>query len=73
METKEALRVYYRSHPEWEQRRFELVKGFAISQHHAVVKKDNFHCIDDIDVMVRLADEVLGSINEEIAEILNSK
>lgn len=73
MEIKEALRVYYNSHPEWEQRRFELIKGFAITEDHAHMVKNDFHYIHDLNELLNLADKVLSSINTEIAEILNSK
>lgn len=72
IEKKELLEKYYAEHPEWEQRRFELIKGFAIAQLNASMVSKNSGHVNTL-ILKGNADKVLALINNEIDKIINSK
>lgn len=69
----EPLNEYYTNNPEWEKRRFELIKGFAIAQYQAsAIEKKGAAYIGLEYRLCKEADKVLATINPEIAELIKT-
>lgn len=75
---RDLLEQYYAEHPEWNQRRFQLVKDFTLAGFQAKALAEGakshkaYFSIDPVKVnkMKEEADKFLGTFNPEIAELL---
>ncbi len=69
------LRNYYAKNPEWEKRRFELIKGFAFAQYQFSSTKHGTAASvglpSSISKLCKQADLVLAAINEDIKNLLD--
>ena len=78
MDKKELLEKYYREHPEWEQRRYEVFKDLVAAQYCASAVTAALHNkkahyvgqIGDLELKKRDADKTLALLNPEIADLL---
>lgn len=79
IDKKELLEKYYSEHPEWEQRRYEVLKSLAAANYCASAitgalhnKKPNYagH-LGDFELLKRDADKTLATLNPEIADSLS--
>lgn len=77
----ELLKRYYAEHPEWEKRRYEVLKDLVAAKYCASAitralhndRQDYMGKIGDLQLIKKEVDKTLASINPEIEEILNAE
>lgn len=70
---KELIEKYYAEHPEWEQRRFSIIKQLAGAQLLAIRTEGKTGSIsyNQTKTLIKSADEIICAINKDLRNIIS--